>query len=339
MTPKSKSANRYALCAGASCVLSLLMISSCKKAGSVATQEGPPESAILEACKKDAGSHWGGGNVSDIVRGSPLPPDKGKRAPAGTLMYPIRVVYQQLQEQPFGWDALSHLPRPGELKAMPMRGEFRFVKDEFGEWHSKRIRSEWVLITPGPRINDRSEQTIIQEALKNANINQLKELLEDSKAADQKTGVTNSRETKLREFWLESAQNAINNEIADEEREAEHLFTTPPHDGPVIDGRTIDEFMFLRDWKYPQQARAAMERVKAKEEAELKLHPDYPEVLARYRSDLESAKTERGRRMREEIEYQKQRTLNPQRFPEPHKHYFSPEEIKAWIKAQGKTGP
>src|SRR5687768_6702401 len=51
-------------------VLSVLMFPSCQKSTSATTGDGPPESAILDACKKEAGKLWGGGNVSDIVRGS-----------------------------------------------------------------------------------------------------------------------------------------------------------------------------------------------------------------------------------------------------------------------------
>lgn len=314
------------------CVLSLLMFPSCQKAAPTASNAGPPEAAILAACKQQAGKYWAGGNISDIVRGTPITSEKGTAPPV--TIYPLRVVYDQLQEQPHVWDPVTRLPRPGEWKAAPMRSEFHFVQNEFGEWLSQPVQSGWVSPPPPagplslPTGDPRNWRSEISEAYARADLRQLEALLRESKDADQKNGVSSSAETKLREFWLESAKNAIAHEIADEEEEAERLYWSREI---VIDGRTVDEIMFLREWKHPKQARAVMEREKAKEEAELTNDPD---ALARYRSDFESAKAERAHRMREEIEYQRQRASDPERFPAEHRYYFPPGEVEAWKKAQ-----
>lgn len=356
-------------------VLSVLMFPSCQKSTSGTTDDGPPESAILDACKKESGKLWGGGNVSDIVRGSPLPSDKRDKSPSGTLIYPVRVVYSQLQEQPFVWDPITKLPRPGDWKAASVKGEFHFVKNEFNEWKSELIRSGWLSPAPGPVINDPGNRPAFHEAYKKADIEQLESLLRDSQSADEKSGNSMSHETKLLQFWLESARDiqkswereerqrterqneeqenqrlelerraeyeeaakkeAIQEGIAAEEREAERLYAMG-WVGNGRDGRTIDEFMFQGEWKYPQQARAAMERAKAQEEQ--RIHAESPKRLAEYRSGFDSAKEKRDQRMREEIEYQKQRTLNPERYPDQYKHFFYPGEIKAWQKAQDAVG-
>lgn len=80
-----------------------------------------------------------------------------------------------------------------------------------------------------------------------------------------------------------------------------------------------------------------MERAKAQEEQ--RLLADSPKRLAEYRSSFQAVKAKRDQRMREEIEYQKQRAKNPERYPDPYKHFFDPAEIKAWQKAQGETAP
>jgi hypothetical protein len=140
------------------------------------------------------------------------------------------------------------------------------------------------------------------------------------------------------EYEETAKREAIQEGIDAEEREAERLYATG-WVGNGRDGRTIDELMFQGEWKYPKQARAAMERAKAQEEANLRRHyANDPKRLSDLLSSFESAKTNRNRRMREEIEYQKLRARNPERYPDQYKHFFYPGEIKAWQKTQDAVG-
>lgn len=215
------SLNRPSNIVGRAIIITLLVIvahlgSSCNGSGGTgeSVDSGPPEEVILSACKTQAGKRWGGGGISNIVRGKIMVSDES--AGGGTKIYPVRAVYKVTVEGPYLWDPVTGLPR-AQVAVASALGEFRFYKNEFNEWLNEHIKTEQ-METPVFSDDPRNAQFRgnLHKAFQQADVPQLEKLLSESRLADQMNGVEKSYETEIREYWFESAK-----EIQKRERRTE----------------------------------------------------------------------------------------------------------------------